>query len=183
MKRSLLILVIATLLLAALATPSAARPGEIHSTADATLIEVIDPGSSSITGNMWHLRNFTLWYRVEGVENPDYTTGFNLSVVNWNWNLKNGNVSSWGTHVSPLDAFDGGSSGSFTIQVAGAIPGPDFDPTDPETWACVDWTRGEAVGKGFGDFEGQQFRTTIDSNSCGAFVTYDTTIFAPGEKD
>lgn len=180
MKRSLLILAIATLLLAALATPSAARPGEIHSTADATLIAVIDPGESTITGNMWHLRGFTLWYRVEGVENPDYTTGYNLSVVNWNWNLKTGHASSWGTYDSPLDAFDGGSSGTFTIQVDGAIPGPDFDPTLPETWACVDWSRGEAVGKGYGDLEGQQFRTTIDSDSCGAFVTYDTTVFAPG---
>ena len=88
MKRSLLILALAALLVGVFAVPSLARPGEIHSTADSVLIEVIDRGDSRITGNMWHVRGFTLWYRVEGVENPDYASGFNLSVVNWNWNLK-----------------------------------------------------------------------------------------------
>jgi hypothetical protein len=180
MKRFLLILALATLLLGVLAVPSVARPGEIHSTADAILIEVIDPGDSTITGNMWHLRDFTLWYRVLGAENPDYATGFNLSVVNWNWNLKNGNVSSWGTFETTLDAFDGGFSGNFTIQVDDAAAGPDFDPADPATWNCVDWTRGEAAGQGFGDLDGAQLRVSIDSDSCGAFVTYDEVIFFPG---
>jgi hypothetical protein len=183
MKRSLFILILVTLLLAVLAVPSTARPAEIHSTANAVLIEVIDPGESTITGNMWHLRGFTLLNRVEGVENPDYQTGFNLSVVNWNWNLKNGNVSSWGTYELSLDAYDGGSAGTFTIEIApneiGAA-GPDFNPADPATWPCSDWTKGEAVGRGYGELEGQQVRVTIDSSTCGAFTTYDAVMFTPG---
>lgn len=183
MKRSLFILVAVTLLLAALAVPSAARPAEIHSTANAVLIEVLDPGDSTITGNMWHVRDFTLRYRVEGIENPDYQTGFNLSVVNWNWNLKNGNVGSWGTYETSLDAFNGGSAGTFTIEIApneGSVAGPDFNPADPGTWPCVDWTRGEAVGRGYGELEGQQVRTSIDSANCGGFTTYDAVLFTPG---
>ena len=183
MKRSLLILALAALLVGALAVPSLARPGEIHATADSVLIEVIDPGSSRITGNMWHVRDFTLWYRVEGVENPDYSSGFNLSVVNWNWNLKNGAVNSWGTADYTLDAFGGGFATTFTIGVAphtGAVAGPDFDPANPATWPCVAWTRGEAVGTGYGDLDGAQLRTTLESDSCGAFVGYDQTIFFPG---
>lgn len=183
MRRSLLIPALVALLVGVLAVPSLARPGEINSTAEAGLIEVIDPGDSRITGNMWHIRGFTLLYRVEGVENPEYASGFNLSVVNWNWNLKNGAVSSWGTADYTLDAFEGGFAASFTIGVAphtGAAAGPDFDPANPETWPCVDWTRAEALGKGYGDLDGAQLRTTLDSDSCGAFVGYDQTIFFPG---
>jgi hypothetical protein len=184
MRKSVIVISLAALLLGSLAAPGVARPGEVHSTANAFMVEVIDPGESRITGNVWHLRGFTLLYRVEGVENPQYATGWNQSVVNWNWNLKTGGVTSWGTYDYTLDAFTGGFSGTFTIEISprdGVPAPPDFDPDDPTTWICVGWSRGEAVGHGYGDLEGAQTRAGTWSDSCGAFVTYDTTVFFPGQ--
>lgn len=184
MKRSLLVIVLATLLLGAMAAPSAARPGEIHAAATGFAVDLIDPGESWIAGDVWHVRGFTMLYRVVGTdENSEYTTGYNLSVVDWNWNLKNGNSHVWGSYTYTLDAFDGGYAGKFTIPVGpnpDAVPGPDFDPTDLTSWPCVAWTKSTATGKGFGELEGAQLRGDLWSDTCSAVYTLDATIFHPG---
>ncbi len=183
MRRSLFILALAALLLGVFAVPGAARPGEIQATADAFVIELVDPGESRIDGNVWHVRNYTLLYQAIGDMNPEYGTGFNLSVINWNWNLKNGSSNSWGTFDFTLDDFDGGFSGTFTVNSPpspDAIPGPDFDPAEPGTWPCGGWTNADSIGRGFGDLQGVQHRTSLDSTNCGGLISYDTTIFFPG---
>ncbi|MGB5760137.1 MAG: serine hydrolase [Acidimicrobiales bacterium] len=78
------------MLIVVLAAPSAARPGETEVAADAVLIEVIDPGESRIVGDIWQIRDLTFLYRAIGDANSDLENGFNLSVINWNWNLKRG---------------------------------------------------------------------------------------------
>ncbi len=182
MRRSLIVIALTTLLLGSLAAPSVARSDQEHSTAEAYLYEVVDPGEGRITGDIWRLRGFTLLYRVEGIENPDYATGWNLSVVNWDWDLSTGGVRSWGTFDYTLDAFAGSFAGSFIIEVTpedGVPAPPDFDPDDPTTWICVGWSLGEAVGRGYGDLEGTRTRSNIWSDSCGAVVTYDSTTALP----
>mgnify|MGYP001811963694 CR=1 FL=1 len=133
---------------------------------------------------MWHVRDQVLLSVVVGTdENAAYNNGFNRSVVSWNWNLANGTAAAWGTFEIALTAFEGGYAGTWTSghrATPAAIPGPDFDPADPETWPCTDWTRGRATGRGFGELAGAQFRSTLDSSTCGAFYTQTATHFFPG---
>lgn len=184
MRRSLLVILLAMALLGVFAAPSAARPNETDVTAEAFVIQVIDPGENRIVGNTWHRRDFIVLYRVIGEENPDLGTGFNLSVINYNWNLKNGTVHLWGTFDYTLDAFDNesGFAGTFSISIPPnevAIPGPDFDPADPDTWDCV-WSTGKPVGKGYGDLAGAQARWNVASDNCGGVIAYDGSVFFPG---
>ena len=184
MKRTLLVLVVATLLLGTFAVPGAARPGEIEVAADGFLLEAIDPGESWIAGGMWHVRGFTARYLIVGTdENADYVTGENVSVIAWDWNLKNGSSHVSGAYDVALDAFEGGYSGTIWTHTAanpGAVAGPDFDPADPTTWPCVAWDKAKAVGHGFGELEGSQSRFTLQSDTCSALFSQEGTIFFPG---
>jgi len=184
MKRFLLVLGVVTLLFGTVAVPSAARPGEIEVAADGFLFEVIDPGESWIGGGVWHVRGFTARYLVVGTdENADYATGENLSVINWDWNLKNGTSHVYGAYDAALDAYDGGFSGTLSINTAanpGAVAGPNFDPADPTTWPCTAWDKAKAVGHGFGELEGAQSRFTLQSDTCSALFSQEGTVFFPG---
>lgn len=183
MKRSLLVITAVTLLVGAMAAPSAARPGEIESAADGFLFEVIDPGESRIDGNVWHVRGFTGAYQIVGTdENAELVTGTNFTVIDWNWNLKTGTSHVGGTYDLQLEAFDGGYSGVFWALNAAnpaATPGPDFDPADPTTWPCAAWDKAKSTGQGYGELEGAQLRTNLFSETCGAFFTQEATIFFP----
>ena len=185
MKRSLLVLVVATMLLGTFAVPSAARPGEIEVAANGFLVEVIDPGESWIGGDVWHVRGFTARYLVLGTdENADYVTGENLAVIDWDWNLKNGSSHVHGAYEVALDEYDGGLSGTMAIHTAanpGAVAGPDFDPADPTTWPCVAWDKAKAVGQGHGELEGAQSRFTLQSDTCSALFSQEGTIFFPAQ--
>ncbi|MDH3194405.1 MAG: hypothetical protein OEM40_08820 [Acidimicrobiia bacterium] len=185
MRRSVLAILLATAMLGLLATPGAARPNELDVTAEEFVIDVIDPGESRIVGNSWHVRDLTILYRVIGEENPDLATGFNLSVINYNWNLKNGAIHLWGTIDYTLDAYnnESGFAGTFSISIPPneiAIPGPDFDPADPTTRNCV-WDKGIVVAQGYGDLTGAQARWNGASDNCGGVISFEGSIFFPGQ--
>jgi len=184
MKRSLLVAAFVTLLVGAMAAPGVARPGELEVAADGFLFELIDPGVSTIDGDVWHIRGFTGVYRIVGTgENAEFITGDILSVIDWNWNLKTGTAHVQGKYDLSLGTFDGGYSGTFwTFNAAhpGGIAGPDFDPANPATWPCVAWKKAKTVGQGYGELEGAQFRTNLSSDTCGAFFTQAGSVFFPG---
>ena len=185
MRRSIIAVVLAMAALGVFAAPSAARPNETDVTAVEFVIEVVDPGVSRIVGNTWHVRDFEVLYRVIGGENPELGTGFNLSVINYNWNLKNGNIHLWGTTDYTLDAYnnESGFAGTFSISIPPneiSIPGPDFDPADPATWDCA-WSTGNVVAQGYGDLAGAQARWNGASDDCGGVITFDGSVFFPGQ--
>ena len=60
MERFLIVAVAATLLVGVMATPSAARPDEIHATAVGIFAEELDPGESWFRGDILHVRN-VIW--------------------------------------------------------------------------------------------------------------------------
>jgi hypothetical protein len=185
MKRLLSTLGVTALLLGTVAVPSAARPGEIEVAGDGVLVEMIDAGESWITGDVWHVRGFTGRYLVVGSgANADYVTGENLSVVNWDWNLKNGTAHVYGKYDVALAAFDGGYSGTVWAHTAAdpaAVAGPDFDPADPTTWPCSAWDKAKATGRGHGELEGMQTRFALQSDSCSALFSQEGKIFFPGQ--
>ena len=172
MKRLLIDASAATLLVGVMATPSAARPGEIHATALGIGVEEIDPGESWLRGDVLHVRNVIPRIQLFSDENAGYHTGEQVSVFSFNWNFKTGALSTWGSFEIDLDEFDGGYTGSF--HVAGP-PNP-----DAVGGQCATFPIYKAVGRGFGELEGAQIRWDLESDTCGFITGYDATIFFPG---
>lgn len=85
MKRFLIVVMAATLLVGVMATPSTARPDEIHVTAVGIFAEELDPGESWLRGDVLHVRS-VIW-RVELLvlgDNAEYQTGEQVSVFSFN---------------------------------------------------------------------------------------------------
>jgi len=174
MRRSLVIVIVAALLMAVAAAPGVARPGEIEASATTVFVEEVDPGDSWFSGDVLHVRNVVWRSRVEGIgDNAEYLTGDMSSVFSFNWNYKTGALSSWGTLETTLDAFDGGYGGSFVV--AGP-PNPDAIGGE-----CAEFPMWKVVAKGFGDLEGAQYRWDVTSDTCGFITSGDVTIFFPGK--
>ena len=173
MRRSLIIVALAALLMAVTVAPTVARPGEIEGSATAVVVEEVDPGESWFAGDVLHVRHVVWNSRVEGIgDNAEYLTGDMTSVFSFNWNYKTGAVSTWGTLETALDAFDGGYEGSFVIS---GPPNPDAVGGE-----CAEFPMFKVVQKGVGELEGAQYRGDFNSDTCGFISSGDVTIFFPG---
>jgi hypothetical protein len=173
MKRFLIVAMAATLLVGVMATPSAARPGEIHATAVGIFAEELDSGESWLRGDVLHVRNVIWRVQLLGFgDNAEYQTGEQVSVFSFNWNFKTGALSTWGSFEMELNEFDGGYTGSF--HVAGP-PNP-----DAVGGQCAPFPIYHAVGHGFGELEGAQVRWDLESDTCGFMTDMAATILFPG---
>jgi hypothetical protein len=173
MRRFSVFVALTALLMAVMAAPSLARPGEIEGPATVVFVEEIDPGHSWLTGDVLHVRDVVWYSRVEGTgANAEYITGDQTSEFGFDWNYKTGALHTVGTFEVTLDAFDGGYEGSFVI--AGP-PNP-----DAVGGVCAEFPMFNAVAQGFGDLEGAQYRWDAHSDTCAYFITADVTVFFPG---
>jgi hypothetical protein len=107
MKRLVMALVAAGLLVATSATAAVATTTKTEAAGTAMFREVLNPGISSMTGSVLSVRG--LVQLEDGLWNSPYLTGPQVDIINYDLDLLTGRGELWGGgHHSPTAVSDGG---------------------------------------------------------------------------
>ncbi len=167
MKRPVVALVIAGLLLATMGSTALAKTTKIEVVGTTSPAGVLDPGTTTRHGNIVVMRGFSLAEVSDPAEtNNPYVAGYQEDVINWIGNLKTNRGLLWGTDVHWPAAHSGG------------------------TWRCsfigifADFANGVWAGKGVchgtGTLDGWQWRADLSSTPTGGTAMHGY-IFLPGK--
>ncbi len=166
MKRPVIAVVIACLLMATAASTAVAKTTRIEVAGTASPVAILDPGTTTMHGNIVVTRGFSAAQVSDPAPTNDpHVAGYQEDVINWVGNLKTNRGVLWGTGVHRPTAYPGGTwKCAFVGQFADFAHGV--------------WT-GIGVCHGTGTLAGWQWRADIASTPNGGTAMHGY-IFFPG---
>lgn len=161
MKRLLMALAVAGLLVAIAAPVTSAGSARIYVTSTAGPSQPLDMGTWTVTGNVQHVRGFVMLE--SGIWDSIYAAGPELNTINWDYNMATGTGAIWGSGVHTVTAIPGATwNCTFHMTFLG----------NPDSYA------GKGVCQGAGPLFGWQWRVDLTAAPGGSTGT--GYLFAPG---